>query len=73
LALGAKRALDLDAEKILVCLADMPLVTAAHLRLLLAAEGNVVATEAVGIHQHSLRVLTLPALTTRTASRKHAA
>ncbi len=33
----------------LVCLADMPFVTAAHLRLLMAAGGNLVATEAEGV------------------------
>jgi molybdenum cofactor cytidylyltransferase len=49
LALGARRALDLGAARMLVCLADMPFVTAAHLRLLMAAGGNLVATEAEGV------------------------
>ncbi len=40
LALGAQRAAELDAEALLVCLADMPNITAAHLRALLAAAGN---------------------------------
>jgi len=48
LALGARRALDLAAERMLVCLADMPFVSVAHLRLLLAAEGDVVTTESDG-------------------------
>lgn len=49
LGLGAKRALELEAARMLVCLADMPFVTAAHLRLLMAAQGDVVATEAEGV------------------------
>jgi molybdenum cofactor cytidylyltransferase len=49
LALGAKRALDLDAARMLICLADMPFVTLAHLGLLIAAQGGIVATEAEGI------------------------
>jgi len=48
-ALGARRALDLGAARMLVCLADMPFVPAAHLRLLMAAGGNLVATEAEGV------------------------
>lgn len=48
LALGAQRALELDAARMLVCLADMPFVTSAHLRRLIAAQGDIVATEADG-------------------------
>lgn len=45
LALGARRALELGAEILLVCLADMPHVSAEHLGRLLAAGGtDVVAT-----------------------------
>jgi len=40
LALGAQRATELDAEALLVCLADMPNITAAHLMALLAAGEN---------------------------------
>lgn len=50
LALGAGRAIALGATAMLVCLADMPYVTADHLAALIAAiEGSdVVATEAGG-------------------------
>lgn len=48
LALAADRAIALDADAMLVCLADMPMVTPEHLAALLAAEGDVVATEANG-------------------------
>jgi len=45
LALGAQRALELGAEALLVCLADMPHVSAEHLgRLLAAGDTDVVAT-----------------------------
>jgi molybdenum cofactor cytidylyltransferase len=41
LALAAHRAMELDAEALLVCLADMPNVTGAHLmRLIEASESN---------------------------------
>ena len=40
LALGAQRAMQLGAEALLVCLADMPNVTGAHLTALLAAAGD---------------------------------
>lgn len=41
LALGAQRAMELGAEALLVCLADMPNVTGAHLmRLIEASESN---------------------------------
>lgn len=41
LALGAQRATDLGAAALLVCLADMPNITAAHLtRLIEASESN---------------------------------
>jgi len=41
LALGAQRAQELGAEMLLVCLADMPSITAAHLmRLIEASESN---------------------------------
>jgi molybdenum cofactor cytidylyltransferase len=51
LALAAQHAQQLDAHFLLVCLADMPNVTAAHLaRLIAASEDNdVVATEANGV------------------------
>ena len=49
LALAARRAADLSATAMLVCLADMPAVTAAHLVRLMAAEGDAVATETAGI------------------------
>lgn len=40
LALGAQRAVELGAAALLVCLADMPNITAAHLTALLAAAGD---------------------------------
>lgn len=40
LALGAQRAIELGAAALLVCLADMPNVTAAHLTALLATGGD---------------------------------
>jgi molybdenum cofactor cytidylyltransferase len=49
LALGAQRAIDLDADALLVCLADMPNVTDEHLTALLAINAPVVATEAEGV------------------------
>ena len=49
LALGATRAIALDADALLVCLADMPYVGTLHLAALLATEGPVVATVASGI------------------------
>jgi molybdenum cofactor cytidylyltransferase len=51
LALGAKRAIELGAGAMLVCLADMPGVTAEHLRRLIDAlqRGSAVATEANGV------------------------
>jgi molybdenum cofactor cytidylyltransferase len=51
LALGAQRAIALGAGAMLVCLADMPAVTAAHLRELIDAlePGSAVATEANGV------------------------
>lgn len=49
LALGATRAIELGADRMLVCLADMPFVTPAHLRRLITAQGDVVATEADGV------------------------
>lgn len=50
LALGASRAIELGADRLLVCLADMPHVTAAHLRALIAAgaTSDVAATESNG-------------------------
>lgn len=48
LALAARRALALEADALLVCLADMPAVTAAHLRHLIGVEAEIVATEAAG-------------------------
>lgn len=46
LALGAQRAMELGAAALLVCLADMPNITAAHLMQLIAAgeNGDAVAT-----------------------------
>lgn len=46
LALGARRATELGADALLVCLADMPNITAEHLRALIAASAtnDVVAT-----------------------------
>lgn len=50
LALGAQRAIDLDADTLLVCLADMPHVTAEHLLKLIAASSSndTVATTFAG-------------------------
>ena len=49
LALGAVRAQSLDAGALLVCLADMPYVTAAHLERIMRAGGDAVATSAAGL------------------------
>lgn len=51
LALGAAQAETLRASALLVCLADMPLVTTAHLTQILAAgrDGGIVATEVAGV------------------------
>lgn len=48
LALGAARALALDGDALLVCLADMPCVTREHLLALLGVDGPVAATESSG-------------------------
>jgi molybdenum cofactor cytidylyltransferase len=48
LALGAVRAIALDADALLVCLADMPFVTEEHLLALLAVDAAAVATESDG-------------------------
>jgi molybdenum cofactor cytidylyltransferase len=48
LALGAQRAIALDADALLVCLADMPNVTTEHLLTLLAADAPAVVTESNG-------------------------
>jgi molybdenum cofactor cytidylyltransferase len=48
LALGARRAMALGAEAVLVCLADMPFVTADHLKALIAAPGDSIVTLANG-------------------------
>ena len=48
LALGAQRAIALDADAMLVCLADMPYVTAKHVRALLAVDGSAAVTESKG-------------------------
>jgi molybdenum cofactor cytidylyltransferase len=53
LILGARRALDLDADALLVCLADMPHVTAAYLGTLLAALDS--ATEIVASQRGEVR------------------
>lgn len=51
LALAAQRAIDLDADAMLVCLADMPNVTADHLLALIEASAvnDIVATESAGV------------------------
>jgi molybdenum cofactor cytidylyltransferase len=51
LALAATHALALDADALLVCLADMPDVRIAHLQSLIARQGanEVVATVAAGV------------------------
>ena len=49
LALGAARAIDLNADALLVCLADMPFVTREHVEALLAVDADVVATEAASV------------------------
>lgn len=48
LALGAERAIELNADAMLVCLADMPMIPVKHLEALLAVDADVVATEANG-------------------------
>lgn len=50
LALGAQRAIDLDVDALLVCLADMPHVTTDHLLKLIAASSSsdTVATAFAG-------------------------
>jgi len=45
LALGAKHAMGLDADALLVCLADMPSITRDHLLALLAVDAPAVVTE----------------------------
>jgi molybdenum cofactor cytidylyltransferase len=50
LALGAGMAAALGAEAMLLCLADMPFVTRAHISMLVGAAGDrPVATEASGV------------------------
>lgn len=49
LAVAAERAIALDVDAMLVCLADMPLVTCEHVDALLAVDAEVVATEAAGV------------------------
>lgn len=67
LGLGARRAIELGAGSMLVCLADMPNVTVAHLERLVAAlgPGGAVATEADGIRTPPaiFAAARLPALT----------
>lgn len=48
LALGAQHAMALDAEALLVCLADMPFVPRDHLTALLSIDALAVATECNG-------------------------
>jgi molybdenum cofactor cytidylyltransferase len=48
IAIGAGRAIALDADAMLVCLADMPYVTREHLQALLATDADALATEANG-------------------------
>ncbi len=47
LALAAQRAIELDVDALLVCLADMPNVTASHLRRLLGAPFEVPAATVI--------------------------
>lgn len=51
LALGAQRSIELGAHRLLVCLADMPLVPATHLHALLSAaeQHEIIVTESGGI------------------------
>jgi molybdenum cofactor cytidylyltransferase len=49
LGLGAARAIALDADALLVCLADMPYVSVEHLAALLDIDAPVVATESGGV------------------------
>lgn len=49
LALGAARAVELDADALLVCLADMPFVTQAHVEALLAGDADAVVSAAAGV------------------------
>jgi molybdenum cofactor cytidylyltransferase len=48
LALAARAALTTEADALLVCLADMPFVTAAHLAMLISAGDDHVVASAVG-------------------------
>lgn len=48
LALAANAALDTDATHMLVCLADMPFVTAQHLTALIGRRGDQVIASAIG-------------------------
>jgi molybdenum cofactor cytidylyltransferase len=48
LALGAQRAIALDADALLVCLADMPYITREHVLALLSADAPTAATECNG-------------------------
>ncbi|MEO7220895.1 MAG: nucleotidyltransferase family protein [Devosia sp.] len=48
IALGAQRAIELSADTLLVCLADMPFVTRGHLQALLSLDASAVATESGG-------------------------
>jgi molybdenum cofactor cytidylyltransferase len=48
LALAAKAVLATDADAMLVCLADMPFVTAAHLQAIIETGGDQVVTSASG-------------------------
>jgi molybdenum cofactor cytidylyltransferase len=49
LALGARHALETGADAMLVCLADMPYVTAEHLMAMMGVSARVVATESEGV------------------------
>jgi molybdenum cofactor cytidylyltransferase len=48
LALAANAALDTDATHMLVCLADMPFVTAQHLAALMGRRGDQIIASAIG-------------------------
>lgn len=68
LALGAARAIDLNADALLVCLADIPFVTREHVEALLTVDADVVATEATSVRSPPIvfaRTI-LPELTTLT-------
>lgn len=52
LALAAQRATDLEAQALLICLADMPFVTEKHLQRLLERSGDEPSATLVNGHGH---------------------